>query len=222
MENKKFVDDEEVQAIVAAGETLRPAVTGMEITTPDMDEKAVDALVEITRLKKRIEERRTYYTKPMNDIIKRLNNDARTVREPLEAMEAGIKLKRRSYQDQLEAIRQADLRKAREKEAKDAAAAAAAADKGEPLPKPRKAKPIAPPVSKSTKTESGTVTYKDNWTYTVEEDDRFLNWCIENKKTELLQVDHAAVKALVKVKKDNITLPGIKIWNDKIQSVRRR
>ena len=55
----------------------------------------------------------------------------------------------------------------------------------------------------------------DNWKSEVTDFDLFLQWCISEKRTELLTVDVKAVSAYVKTNKGKVTVPGLRQFNEK-------
>lgn len=117
--------EELVQNVVAIA-------TGYRVTTPEQYAHGGEQLKQVKAAQKRLEDLRTAITGPLNAAIKAANNLFRAPAERLVSAETTIKRELIRYQDEQEAIRREEQRKAdeaarREREKAEAAARAARA-----------------------------------------------------------------------------------------------
>ena len=94
-------------------EKIKSSATSLAIKTAEDMTGASEVLKNVVARKKRIEELRIFFTKPLNDHIKSINTQFKQATGPLEAIESEIKGKMVTYR-QIEAQR---IEKERQKEA---------------------------------------------------------------------------------------------------------
>ncbi len=207
---QNFNQDPEIKEVEKTGSSIVVSAKDIVIDSREMQEEGADCLVIIKRNLDRIEERRTFYTKPLNDLMRRVNSEAKAIKEPFEKAQSEIKSKINKYQCfLLEEKRKADL-KAEKKIEK-------AVEKGEEIPVVPEAH-----VEKNIKTENTTVSFRDNWKAQIVDPKKLMDWAIENKKVSLLQINNTALNQLEKFTKDTEVIPGVRIINDKIISTKAK
>ena len=90
--------------------SITKTATDLVIKTAEDMTPAAELLKNVVVRKKRIEEIRLFFTKPLNDHIKQINNQFKASSEPLEAIESDIKRKMLIYRQE----EQARIRKEQE------------------------------------------------------------------------------------------------------------
>lgn len=209
----ELVENSEIQALSTQAMSLEERAQVLVITTEQDLIGATDALGFIARLKKSIEEKRTFFVKPLNEQVSRINQLFKGYAAPLERADGVIRGKVLGYRQEQERIRREEedrLRKLQEKE--QARLAKLAEKKGLPEPPPP---PMPITVMAAPKTVSGsmgTVSAKKVWEFEIVDPMAI--------PREYLMVDESKIRAVVKAGVRNI--PGVRVFEVEQLAVRAR
>ncbi|MGC9030087.1 MAG: hypothetical protein ACP5LD_10495 [Desulfomonilaceae bacterium] len=154
--------DVEVESVVRSIDDVEKEVNSLSVVDEASYARASEILVQVARLKKRLEERRNFFVKPLNDQVKRINNLFKSLQEPLDRMDKKLRDAIAAYRWQMEQKRKEEeefLRKKRE------ILARLAEKKGETVAPPPPVEPM--PIPAAVRTEDGLVTTRKVWTFRV-------------------------------------------------------
>lgn len=154
--------DVEVESVVRSLDELKQEVNSLVIDDEAGYARASEILAQIARLKKRLEERRQFFVKPLNDQVKRINNLFKSLQEPLDRMDKKLRDAISDYRRQMEQKKREEeefLRKKRE------ILARLAEKKGETVAPPPPVETM--PIPAAVRTENGLVTTRKVWTFRV-------------------------------------------------------
>ncbi len=169
-------------------------------------------LRDVMTAKKNLEEMRLSATGPLNQALLAINSWFRSPREQLEKIERVIKgalgVFQAAEQAKVEAERREAIRKAQEEQAElqrraDAAAARGRSERAAELAARAEAVVVKEPEVLAPKARG--MGFGTEWVYEVEDEARI--------PREYLQIDHAAIRAVVNGLKDKAVIPGVKIWS---------
>ena len=195
------------EALVKQGEkSLGPVMPWAEVDEIVDDEHFVQAdaaLRQIKSMAAQLETQRKEITKPLNDVIKKVNLKCKPLSATLEEAERHIKTLMLSYESAKRALA---LKKA-EKEAK-LAEKKGASDLANDIRESALVKVVTP--------ETG-ISYKDNWKARISNPVDFLTWALqEPSRLNLVQFDTSPLTAVAKNKKTTESgIPGVEFFNDR-------
>jgi len=216
----KKLDAERVEKLVAIDKDVSAILKRAEVVVIGNEQQEKEAITLLSEVKgrfNRIEDVRLYFTKPLNEIVKKYNNDFKGKQEVYLQLEKKLKsalgayamkkeAEARKLREELEAKAKADLEKA-QKEAEK---------KGLPAPIAQDLAPILPPEPEQTvRTEAGKVTYKDAYCFEVEDANKMpLKY---RKQVFALAVEKGLVDRVVRdALKEGVTeIEGVRIWKEK-------
>lgn len=210
----EIVPEQEVKELQREQNDVVTSVESMEIADQEGMERATGLLSMIARAKKSVEERRKFFTKPLNDQVSKINALFKELASPLEEADKALRQKMLDYkreQDRLARAERERLRKLQEKEQKRLERQAA--KKGAPAPPPPPPVPYATEQTPiTTRSEAGTVTAKKTWDFEIVDESKLpRQWLIPNEKAI-----RAAVKAGVR------DIPGVRVFQREDLSVRAK
>lgn len=195
---------------------LRDEATGLLeiaesfVVNADTFDEATDLLGWIAGAKKKLEEQRVFFVKPLNDQVKKINERFKSYAAPLEQADQVVRGKVLGFRQEAERQRreeEARLRRQAEAERARLAAEAAAQDLPEPPPPPI---PVIPRAPKTVRSNMGTATVKKVWDFEVLDE--------RQVPREFLIVNEKAIRAAVKAGVRNI--PGVQIFETEQLAVR--
>lgn len=173
---------------------------------------ATSTLAFIAGVKKRIEEKRTFFVKPLNDQVKKINELFKETAAPLAradyilrgkllAYQMDVRRKKKEEDDRLRALAEKEQKRL-EKQAEK---------KGLPAPPPVVV-PVSQAPAKTIQTGMGSATSKTVWDFDIIDEDQI--------PRAYLVVDQAKIRAVVKAGVREI--PGVKIFQTEQLAVRSR
>lgn len=199
-------NDKSVQEIISSVGELENASVSLVITGEKELANASDMLARVAKLRKQLEERRKFFTQPLNDQVKKINNLFKMWSEPLDRID-------RKLRDAIAAYRAEAERKRREEEEfnrrKQELLARLAGKKGqEPPPPPPPVETMPAPAA--VRTKSGLVTTRKVWTFKVVDESLI--------PREYLVLDEAKVRKAISAGVREI--PGLSIYQQEEVVVR--
>lgn len=111
--------DEQVIALQPVAENIRKFAGGLVIRSPADYSRAADTLKSIKGALAQIEDARTRITKPLNETLREVNEQARNASSPFKADETVIKTAMIRFSDEQDRLREEEQRKANEVAAKE-------------------------------------------------------------------------------------------------------
>lgn len=180
--------------------TIVKTATDIAIASTEDMERATEIGKQIISRKKRIEELRIFFTKPLNDHIKQINAGFKQAIEPLEAIEADIKRKmvvyRREEAERQEKERQRLLKKSEEMKTEK---------------KQEEYKDKAAEIQQETKVESksGTMRFRKVWKFELVNGNEVPRQYLEVNETAIRKAITAGVREI----------PGVRIYEEEIPSM---
>jgi len=208
MENK-FEKDVEVLNVINNSEAVLTRAEMLEVVDGESQKIAVSLLANIKDFKNVIEQKRKFYTVPVNDILKQINATARKYSDPFTDAESQVKSQMRTYENKL----WEEKRKLEEKNRKKMEKAV---EKGKPIP-------VVPTVTveKTVASDDGAkVTYRDNWIAEILDKKTLIKYAINNDLWNLISVNQSELNNLAKIYKDSKKIDGCQFVNNKIISTR--
>jgi DNA repair exonuclease SbcCD ATPase subunit len=206
--------DTDVVAMKPQVNKLTEFARTLKIVTAEQFNDAANYLKSIKGLLKGIEDARTRITKPLNDALRQVNQQAKDASAPLEAAETQIKRSVLAYSAELERLRRDEQRRAdeearREREKLEAQAAKAAAsgkvEKAAQLEQ-RAATVVAPVINMEAPKVTG-ISTREVWKFEV------MNAAIVPR--EYLIVDETKVRKVVSALKGDTNIPGVRVYPEK-------
>lgn len=189
--------DLEIDGMVADAQAL-------EVKDEVSNVRAVELAGDIKKLNKAIEALRTDFKKPALDYGRAVDNLAKHYQDRLNTSERVLKQKAGQYQAKVELERrkaQEEVRKAAEEAQKRIDSEAKAAG----VESVKIETPIVPEAPKATRTEKGTMTFKEVWKFKVSNP--------QEVPRDYLMVDESAIRKAVQAGMRNI--PGVEIYSEK-------
>lgn len=201
--------------VIAIGPKVHEATTAarVEIKTPAQFKSAGEWLKTVKGLLKKIEDARTRITKPINESLREVNNQARQQSQPLLDAELAIKRSMGAYTSELERLRREEQRRAdeaarREQEKLQAQAAKAVAsgkmEKAEHL-EHRAASVVAPVIQREAPKVSG-ITTREFWKFEVTDPSVV--------PREYMSVDETKIRKVVQALKGDARIAGVRVYPD--------
>lgn len=206
--------DPAVLALTPALERLREYATGLVISTAESFSIAGSFLKAIKGSLATIEDSRTKYTKPLNAVIKDLNDDARSASAPWLEMEGALKRAMLKYSDEQDRLQREEQRRAneaaaaeqrRQQEIADRARAKgqdAKADKHE-----ERAQSIVAPVIQREPPKVAGVSIPVVWTFEITDESLI--------PREYLVIDESKIRKVVIALKGGTNIPGVRAYSQK-------
>jgi hypothetical protein len=209
-----LTQDSEVVALTSEVARLEPIAKSIKIRTPEQYTEAAEHLKRCKGALKQIEDARVRITKPINESLREVNNQARESAKPWLAAETMIKAEMVVWQnDQLRLQREEQQKRdeAAAKERKrlaDQAAKALADGKVEKAAKieERAASVVAPVVTREIPKISGQST-RETWLFELQD--------LAKVPREFLMLDETKVRKYVQAMKDTGSIDGIRIYSEK-------
>lgn len=203
-DNEIVLLSQEVQAFPA---TVAP------IKTPQQYEEAADKLKRIKAAIAQIEAKRVLYTKPLNDTVKNINQDAKDSKAPWERAETAFKNALIAYNnEQLRLQREEQQRQnqlaqqQQDRLNKQAEQAAASGNAGRAeLLQERASQVVAPVINRAPPKVSG-ISIREVWKFEVND--------INKVPREYLMVDETKVRGVVNSLKADAKIEGIRVYQD--------
>jgi hypothetical protein len=204
----KYEEDAQVQAIVKATPEICRDVENLQIDCPEHQSIGMQILKMIKDYLKGIKKKKEEYSLPMRKVLDDLiYGPANRFSEPLIEAKEKLEDKLRDFKKEQQAIKEKEDAKAKRKIDR-------AVENGNPVPVVQ-----TPQVEKTIKTETTTGTYQDNWQAEVIDSKKFIDYCVEESRYDLLKVNEKELKNFAKGIKDSKVIPGIIIKNvEKISS----
>lgn len=202
MQTDTIRSDKYENALVDIGKVVNPLLAKAQaqtIKTSNDMAIAADVLVDIKKRSARLEEVRKFFTKPMNDQVKRINNEFKKTSMPLEEAEWILKNKISDYRGELERKRMEEEKKLQEEVAK----------KNEKL-EVKLAKPVIAEAPKTVVGKEGKVSTSKVWTFRITREKMI--------PREFLTIDEQAIRQAVRGGARKIS--GVKIYQKEIVNVR--
>lgn len=193
LDTQELINNTNAQAIA-----VLDAVAGLQITTDEEYESAVDILKEVKRAANDLEAARTAITKPMNDAVKAVNAQFTEPSSRLEIAERRLK--------QMTAKYVADKRAEQQRMIAEAALAAAAARASQPDAATDVAKAVEQAVTLAAAAAAPVVSgvsFSERWDWSVSD--------LSLIPREYLRVDDTKINAAVKAGVRSI--PGVRIFS---------
>ena len=201
---QNFKDDSVVQAALIHAQKLVEQYTDFEIVDSTTQNISTDLLADIKETVKTIEGRRKFFTTPLDIIIKGINAQAKSDKQPLIDLQDGIEEKKRAYMT----LQQEQARKEQEKEQ---ARMAKAIEKDKPfVPKP------ITEVVKKVQTESGvTESMVDDWQADIipGSEWEFIKYAVSEGLQNCLEIKEGALKKYAAPYKGTKQIPGVRCYN---------
>ncbi len=201
-EKNDYKNDSEIKLAVKKYETLYEKISNFDITNNECQIEAADILKKIKSTVKLIEEKRKFYTVPVNLILSGINGYFKEIKMPFEDLISDLSEKMKNYHKlQLEQKQKEDekLRLKIEKAVK----------KNKPIPIINKTI-----VEKSIKSEKSKTNFIEKWRGEIIDKNEFFKFCIENNFLHLLQINNKELNIFVKSVKDTQKIPGLIIERD--------
>ena len=173
----------------------------LKVTDDDSRTQATEFGLQVKQIFKKIEEARDHHVRPLNTMVKGINNTAKIMTDPLKRAENYLKDQISSYAWRLEMERrkaQEEARKVAKELQRKVDAEAAAAN----IPAPVVPEPVVAPPETKVRTESGTSFLKMVWDFEVTTP--------AEVPREYLAVNEKAIREAIKNGVRNI--PGVKIF----------
>lgn len=189
------------QELQQQGSTLLAAAEMMEIVDALSLEAATNTLGVIADTKKRVEERRQFFVKPLNDHVKTINNWFKSILAPLEQADSILRQKILKY-------RQEEARKRKEEEERLRKLMEEQAKQNPEVPVPTTV--IVPQLERTVQGAYGQVQAREVWMFKIVDESQI--------PREYLMPNEKAIRAAVKGGVRNI--PGVLIYKEESLAVR--
>lgn len=217
--NLAKLEKEKDEKIVAIEKDVAELVKGVDtvvIQTAEQQTEAIDILTKIKSRLKRIEDLRKFFVQPLNDTVKKYNNQFKLQTEPLEKAEKILKAGLLNYQNWKDEQDRIEAEKRRQEEAKRQAELAKEAEElGMPTPAPAPITAPEPEPETTVRASEGKITYQTFWNFQVEDMDKLP----KKFKDQLIQlaIEKGLLDAIVRnaIKEGITEIPGVKIWQDR-------
>lgn len=189
--------DINVREVIRTAASMDAYTSHLVISSDIEKANASEMLARVAKMRKALEERRVYYTKPLLEHKKRIDDLFKRWTVPLEEIDRKIRQAITNYN----AVVEEERRKKEELERKKRELLEEiAAEEGRELPPPAPVEPL--PIPKTVRTSSGTVASRMVWDFEVEDEALV--------PREYLAVDTAKIRAAVRAGVREI--PGVKIF----------
>lgn len=200
--------DQQVVVITKEVEPIQAKVDGLVIKDELSSKYATDLLAFVTKAKRRLEERRKFFVGPLNEGVKNINNEFKSLTQPLEEMESSIKQKMMSY---MEATRA----KAREEAiAKQTAMDKVAKDNDLP------AVEVVPEEVRQVKSGIGAVHTTKRWTFKVVDETKIPREYFILDEHKISGLVRAHTKTIHGVSSNDLKIEGIEIYQTESIAIR--
>ena len=209
MAKQDFNSDAVVQSIVIESNSIFEKVKVLEITNAETQGIAAELKVDIKGKINTFEDRRKFFTEPLNKILDGINAQAKAFKKPLLDMAVNIDDKLRAYMMEQAAIQ----RKAQEKERERMAKA---------MEKDKVFVPKAiPEVVKKVETASGsTISMVDEWKVEITDPWEFIKYAVAEGLRDCITVNEGAVKRMAKPYHGTKLIPSVRCYNQQIPKTR--
>lgn len=204
--------DADVNQLTGEASSLEVRANELIILTDADAAEATNILGFIATAKKKLEEKRTFFVKPINDQVKNINNLFKQYNLPLDNADSTLRRKVLAYrQEQTRKKREEDERLRQLAEKEQRRLEKKAEKKGLPAPPPIiiQASESAP---KTIQASMGSATTRTTWDFQIVDESLI--------PREYMVVDEKKIRAVVKAGIRNI--PGVNIYQAETLSVRAR
>lgn len=210
----QLIPSDEVNKLTTETNSVVESAKSLVIADSSGLQYATDVLGWVAKAKKNLEERRKFFTKPLNDQVKRINDLFKDLGAPLETADSILRGKVLTYRQEQEKIRRAEeerLRKLQQEEQRRIEAEAI--EKGEvAVFTPPPPAPVIQQQAKTVSGDYGAVSAKLVWDFDIVDEAQI--------PREFLLVNDKAIRAAVKAGVRNI--PGVKVYQKEELAVRAR
>lgn len=208
--DEKLTAEIEVVELTAEATMLEQQSTAIVVSDDASAGDATNLLSFIAGAKKKLEERRKFFVKPLNDQVKKVNDLFKEYNAPLDNADRTLRGKVLSYRQEVQRKQREEQERLRVLAAKEQARLEKKAEKkGEPVPVPIVV-PVAPPQESTIKAAMGSATAKLIWHFDITD--------ASQVPREYLVVDSMQIRAAVR---DGIReIPGVNIYSEELLSVR--
>lgn len=204
--------DKEVVQLTGEASDLELRANALVVYDDTTAGEATNALGFIASAKKKLEEKRTFFVKPLNDQVKAINTMFKQYNTPLDNADRTLRGKVLAYRQEVQRKAREEeerLRKLAEKEQKRLEKKAE--KKGEPAPPPI-VMPTIEAAPKTIQADMGTATTKTVWDFQIVDESQI--------PREYMVVDEKKIRAVVKAGVREI--PGVKIYQTEQLAIRAR
>lgn len=204
--------DAEVVQLTGEASSLEVRADALILETDVDATEATNILGFIATAKKKLEEKRTFFVKPLNEQVKNINNLFKVYNQPLDNADSTLRRKVLAYRQEQNRKRKEEeerLRKLAEKEQQRIEKKAE--KKGLPAPPPM-VMPVVQSAPKTIRATLGSASTKTVWDFKITDESLI--------PREYLVVDEKKIRAVVKAGIRNI--PGVAIFQNEQLAVRAR
>lgn len=206
----KLTTEIEVVELTAEASSLEQKAKAIIVNDDVSAGEATNLLSFIATAKKKLEERRKFFVKPLNDQVKKVNDFFKGYNAPLDKADKTLRGKVLAYRQEVQRKQREEQDRLRILAAKEQERLEKKAEKkGEPVPAPIIV-PAAPPQESTIKAAMGSATAKLIWTFDITD--------AAQVPREYLVVDPMKIRAAVKMGTREI--PGVNIYSEEQLSVR--
>jgi hypothetical protein len=215
----KKLEKEKDEKIVAIEQDVAQLIKGVDAVVIQSDPQQTEAIDMLSKIKgrlKRIEDLRKFFVQPLNDTVKKYNNQFKLQTEPLEKAEKVLKAGLLNYQNWKDEQARIEAEKRRQEEAKRQAELAKEAEElGMPAPAPAPIAVTEPDPDTTVRASEGKITYQTFWNFQVEDMEKLP----KKFKDQLIQlaIEKGLLDSIVRnaIKEGITEIPGVKIWQDR-------
>lgn len=208
----ELIESPEVQALTTEATGLERRAQALTIASDEDLTLATDTLGVIAKIKKQLEEKRTFFVKPLNDQVKRINEMFKAWSAPLDRADQIIRGKVLAYRQEQERRRREEEERLRKLAEKEHARLVRQAEKRGETPPPPPPVPVIPQTAKTVAGTVGSVTTRKEWDFEIVDETLI--------PREYLMVNEAKIRAVVRAGVRNI--PGVRIFEREVLAVRAR
>lgn len=189
----------ELTTLIPARDELVDQFLLMEVVDEESQAKAMDALARTKGFIDKIEAARKNLVKPLNDHVKYINDQIRTLRDPLEKAESKLKGVIQVYRD---GVREAQRKEQEHQDRIAAARVERAKAKGETIAVPVV---VVEGNVKRVGVSTGKASFRTDWKWELQD--------ISQVPLGYLTTNDAALTEIVKISGGGIKIPGIRIYS---------
>lgn len=200
----EILQDHEVQVIQKETMPLQEKINALDVIDEPSSKFATDLLAFITKAKRRLEDRRVFFTKPLNEHIKSINNYFKSFGDPLDVMDRQIKGKLLGYRQMM----QEQERKKQDEIKKFAEENNLPAVKAEPE------------ISNAVRSSIGSSFAVKRWTWAVEDETKIPREYLIIDEKKINAMIRAQAKTVKGVSTCDLKIEGVKIYQEESISVR--
>lgn len=194
----KMNQDKDIKKVLKSSGEIEMIVENMQVISKESQIEATNLVKQIKALKKIINERKEFFTKPFNEVLKYVREQAKALNSPLDEMEKTLREKLINYQEVLEKKAQEQREKFEKKMEKSI--------------KENKPLPVEAPIEaeKKVKSEESTLTYKDVWKFEIEDPSKVPAEYMIPDEVKIGKVVRGGIREI----------PGVRIYSKKEPSIR--